>query len=65
MMADQELIKLASEAMRASVRLSNEIMGIMDLPASVISSLNRTATIRTMQENLKTIRQFVNKLEEN
>lgn len=59
----------AAEAMRASVKLTNGILGVMDLLQGRgalkmrLSDINRTATIKAMRRDAETVMRFVNALE--
>lgn len=59
----------AAEAMRASVKLTSGILGVMDLLQGRgvfklrLSDINRTATIKAMRRDAETVIRFINALE--
>lgn len=63
------LASSAAEAMRASVKLTNGILGVMDLLQGRealklrLSDINRTATIKAMRRDAETVMRFINALE--
>lgn len=66
---EDRLTRSAVDAMRASVKLSNDIMGVMDLLQGRgiiklrLTDINRTATIKSMRRNAEAVIRFINSLE--
>ena len=64
-----DLVAKASSALRASVKVSNEIVGVMDLLAGRgmlrmgLGDLNRTAVVRTMRRDAEAVLGFIAALE--
>lgn len=64
-----DLVPKAAEALRASVKTSYEIVGVMDSLAGRngfklgLSDLNRTATFKAMRRNADAVLRFVDSLE--
>lgn len=65
-MRREERTRIASEALRAAIKLASETVEIVDMSTKgfPVSALNSTATIATMEKRIAAMQRFVDMLRE-